>query len=150
MEPKKNEKGKLVPFKGRAIPKLFELKDEKQIRILMEWYQTKFKPHACHFYECVNEAIKLEAESGKGPADKIKKEMIDSNAEKIISVIMDNLHACFDAFNFHLKKGNEQSSLAAGTQYATTQSFSVMDIMLFNEIFQILHMYEGFVNQSNT
>ena len=47
---------------------------------------------------------------------------------------MDHIHACFEAFNNHLKKGNEQSSLAS-TQYATSMQFSLMDIMLFNEIF---------------
>ena len=59
---------------------------------------------------------------------------------------MDNVHACFAAFNTHLKKGNENSALAVGTQYAIPGQFSIMDIMLYNEIFQVLHQYEIFIN----
>ena len=145
MEPKRNEKGKLVPYKGPVIPKLYDLKQEKAIRVLMDWYQSKLKPHSKHFYDCVTEAIKLENDVGYVPISetdpkRINKDQqknnktIEDNAEKIITVIIQHIQACFQAFDFHLKKGNEMSSLAS-TQYATSTTFSIMDVMLYNEIF---------------
>ena len=65
MQPKKNDKGVKVAYKGANIPKLYDVKMEKPVRILMEWYTSKLKPHSQNLYQTVMMAIVKEAEISK-------------------------------------------------------------------------------------
>lgn len=132
------------PKKGTPQKKsLYHPDNQLTIQTYINWYLCKFKPYSAHLFTSVLTALVYEKSIDAAGEDAIGGDIINRTIETNAQKVKYDMEAIHEALKALEVKKHKKPSL-----YITGNDLSIFDFILFNEMSQILFLYNHFKEQT--